>query len=163
MTRERNKMEPPVISGNRSYSIAEISRISGLTESTIRYYEQEGLLTSVPRDDSGRRTFQSHHLYALALIRCLKDTGMGIRDIARFMRLSAQGDETLPQRSEIMRKQRETLLRKREEIDRYIEMIDHKLWFYETAQQVGSENVAKLQRQHPRPLYFKPTPDSNAK
>ncbi len=40
-----------------SYTIREMARKFGMQPSTLRYYEDQGLLTDVGRDDAGRRVY----------------------------------------------------------------------------------------------------------
>ena len=57
---------------------------TGLTAYTIRFYEKEGLLTSVPRDEQGRRVFDENDLDWLGYLTCLRLTGMPIAAMRRI-------------------------------------------------------------------------------
>ena len=70
------------------YSIQEVSSRTGLTTHTLRYYEKEGLLTGVERSPGGFRQYTDEDLEALGLICCLKNTGMSLQEIARFVNLT---------------------------------------------------------------------------
>ena len=80
------------------YSIQEVCRKTGLTAHTLRYYEKEGLLTSVERSAGGFRQYSDEDLEWLGLICCLKNTGMSLQEIARFVKLAHEGDYTLRDR-----------------------------------------------------------------
>lgn len=69
------------------YSIGEISRISGLSIPTLRYYEKEGLLNDVERRN-GIRVYNESHINTLNLIECLKNAGLQIEEIKHYMDLS---------------------------------------------------------------------------
>ena len=57
------------------YSIQDVSKKTGLTAHTLRYYEKEGLIPSVERSQGGFRQYTDEDLEALGLICCLKNTG----------------------------------------------------------------------------------------
>ncbi|MEG6584247.1 MerR family transcriptional regulator [Dendrosporobacter sp. 1207_IL3150] len=61
-----------------TYTIKQVSQKLDLTAYTLRYYEREGLLPFVGRDNNGNRIFNDHDIEWLILIRCLRDTGMSV-------------------------------------------------------------------------------------
>ena len=58
------------------HTIREASLISGLPESTLRYYEQIGIIDPIARDpSSGHRAYSDRDLERLTTIACLSATG----------------------------------------------------------------------------------------
>lgn len=84
------------------YSISEIEKISGIRASTLRYYEQEGILPNIQRNASGRREYTEEVLEWLELVVALKDTGMSIEDIKAYTELILQGDVSLDARKSFL-------------------------------------------------------------
>ena len=72
-------------------NISEIAERSGLSIHTLRYYEKEGLLTNISRNESGRRVYSDTDLQWLTWIQRLKSTGMRLDDIKRFSKLRSLG------------------------------------------------------------------------
>ena len=68
---------------------------SGFSLDTLRYYERIGLLGTVGRSRTGHRRFTPHDLEWLAVLRCLRDTGMPIADMLRFAELVRAGEGTV--------------------------------------------------------------------
>lgn len=66
------------------YTIGQVSKMFGLPISTLRYYDKEGLFPCIARV-SGIRRFGDTDLEALRVIECLKQSGLEIKDIKRFM------------------------------------------------------------------------------
>ena len=66
------------------YTIRDISELFGLPASTIRYYEEEGILTNVARTPSGQRIFGDCHVNRLRTVCCFKNTGMTIAELRQF-------------------------------------------------------------------------------
>ena len=112
------------------YSIQEVSNKTGLTAHTLRYYEKEGLISGVERTQGGFRQYTDEDLERLGLICCLKNTGMSIQEIARFVRLTHEGDHTLEERVELLRAHRERVLEKMAEMQKHLDKVNWKLNFF---------------------------------
>src|SRR5713226_1545659 len=63
------------------YRIGEISQRLGLTERTIRYYEELGLLESVKRLEGGTRVYTDEDVRRLKFIRKLKVLGLTLQEM----------------------------------------------------------------------------------
>jgi DNA-binding transcriptional MerR regulator len=67
-------------------TIQEVSRRSGLSEPTLRYYEEVGLLGPIERDErSGHRRYGSADLDTVEVLACLRAVGMGIDDMRAYL------------------------------------------------------------------------------
>ena len=89
-----------------NYSIGEVSRMFGLPQSTLRYYDKEGLLPHIQRQGAGIRRFDEQAVEALRVIECLKKSGMEIKDIQQFMIWCGEGASTYQQRLELFQRRR---------------------------------------------------------
>ncbi|SNS32617.1 MerR family transcriptional regulator [Actinacidiphila glaucinigra] len=76
-------------------SIQEVSRRSGLSEPTLRYYEKIGLIGPVPRDaSSGHRRYGAAAVERIEALSCLKATGTSVHDMRAYLRhLDAAADD----------------------------------------------------------------------
>jgi DNA-binding transcriptional MerR regulator len=88
--------------------ISEVAKRSGVPASTLRFYEEKGLITSVGRRGL-RRLFGANVLERLALIALGRSAGFSLDEIARML-----GSEGRP------RIDRQLLADKAEELDRTI-------------------------------------------
>lgn len=118
--------------------IGEVSKILNIPSSTIRYYEQEGILSFVKRTDNGIRLFEDKDLEVLEFIECLKKTGMSIKNIKKFMNYVSKGDSTISERLDMMKEQRNIVIREIEQLKNMLDMLDYKCWFYETSKEAGT-------------------------
>ena len=109
------------------YSIHEVCERTGLTAHTLRYYEKEKLLPNVSRSAGGFRQYSEEDMEALGMICCLKNTGMSLQDISRFMELAREGDQTLRERCELLKKHRDTVIARMEEMQRHLEKVTWKV------------------------------------
>ena len=112
------------------YTIQDVSQKTGLSAHTLRYYEKEGLISGVERSKGGFRQYSDSDLEALWLICCLKNTGMPLNEIARFVTMTRQGDQTLKERVELLRAHRESVIKRMEEMQRYLDKVTWKLNFF---------------------------------
>ncbi len=123
------------------YTVSEVARILNVAPSTIRYYDKEGLLPFVARSGSGIRVFSDADLGWLKMISCLKSTGMPIKDIRRYIESALEGDSTLDERLGIIYEQRDRLRKQMKELQKTMDIVEYKCWYYETAKAAGSEQV----------------------
>lgn len=126
-----------------SYTISEAAEKTGLPPSTIRYYDKEGLLPNIKRKN-GIRVFEDMDLRLMGLLTCLKNTGMPIKRIRDYVELTSKGDDTLQERYEIIKAQRQFVLDQIEQLQYYLEELDFKDWYYNKALATGSESAINL-------------------
>lgn len=112
------------------YTIKQVAEKMNLTAYTLRYYDKEGLLPFVVRDSSGNRLFTENDIEWLGLICCLKNTGMPIRQIKKFIQGALEGDHTLESRIEMLLAHRNDVLRQMEELNKNLEKINWKINYY---------------------------------
>lgn len=124
------------------YSIGEIAEMTGLSPSTLRFYDKEGLLPGLERQ-GGKRVFDESHIETLRIIECLKRSGLEIRDIRRFMELTTKGSASYAQRRELMEERRLKTLEQIEELQKTLAVLEYKCWYYDEALSRGNEDFAQ--------------------
>ena len=98
-------------------TIQDVSRRSGLSEPTLRYYEEVGLIGPIQRDPSSRhRRYCEQDLDTLQALACLRSMGVGIEDMRTYQANRALGHAAAGE-------QRELLLRHAERIETEIETL----------------------------------------
>ncbi|RGU90018.1 MerR family transcriptional regulator [Clostridium sp. AF15-17LB] len=121
------------------YTIGQVSEMFYLPISTLRYYDKEGLFPEMQRI-SGIRKFDDKEIEALRLIECLKKSGLEIKDIKQFMEWCSEGSSTYPQRKELFLRQKETVEKEIKRMEKVLDMIRFKCWYYEQAMKDGNED-----------------------
>ena len=137
------------------YTVGEIAKKIGVAPSTLRYYDKEGLLPFVERSESGIRMFKDSDLEWLAVIECLKKTGMPIKEIKKFIDWCMEGDSTIEKRLELIDRQRDAVLREQEQLKKTLETLNYKHWYYETAKKAGTCDVHKNMKEEDIPEEFR--------
>lgn len=121
------------------YTIGQISEMFNLPISTLRYYDKQGLFPGIVRK-SGIRKFSDTEIEALRVIECLKKSGLEIKDIKKFMDWCSMGSSTYSQRKELFEKQKKTVEAEIEHMNRVLDMLKFKCWYYEQAIHDGNED-----------------------
>ena len=124
------------------YSIGQVAEMFGLPISTLRYYDKQGLFPNMERV-SGIRKFSEAEIEALRVIECLKKAGMEIKEIRQFMDWCGEGPATYPHRKAIFEVQRAHMEAELEQMNRTLDMLKFKCWYYEQAIKDGSEDRLK--------------------
>lgn len=117
-------------------TIGEMSVATGLPESTLRYYEKRNLI-KVARDNHKRRVYNDNDVEWIKFIRRLKETGMKLNDIQHYSALRYQGNETMPERLEILERHREYVQGQVDLWHTYLKNLEEKIGFYRDSIAVG--------------------------
>jgi DNA-binding transcriptional MerR regulator len=69
------------------YSIGELARMVNLSQRTIRYYEEIGLLQSVRRIEKGKRVYTDDDVRRLKFINRLKVLGLSLAEMVKLEKI----------------------------------------------------------------------------
>ena len=132
--------------GNRkeimSYSISEVAKMMHITASTLRYYDQMGLLPGVKRVN-GRRVFEDKDFKWLRVLNCMKKINMPVAKIKEYIDLAKQGDQTLQARYELILEQKRRIEEELTALQNCYKEFEYKEWYYKTAIAAGTEKVVE--------------------
>ena len=91
-------------------TIQQVSRLSGLSEPTLRYYEKIGLIPAVDRDrDSGHRRYHPTVVETIKALGCLRSTGMSVQDMRAYLRHLDEGAQGAAPLRDLFRRNAERL------------------------------------------------------
>ena len=125
----------------KKFLIGDITKMYGISQDTLRYYDKAGLLPFVKKNNAGRREFTEDDLGYIEVIDCLKRSGIPVKEIAKFMDWCVEGDETLPQRYAFMIEQEAALEKKIYDLQTQLDFLRWKKWYYQAANEAGTEEV----------------------
>jgi len=126
-----------------TYSIGDVSNTTGIAISTLRYYDREGLFPNIERSNGGIRVFSDREIETIKIIGCLKTSGLSVRDIKRFLDWCQEGNDSLQKRRDMFYERLQVVTKQMEELQKTINIIKFKCWYYETALAAGTEEVHK--------------------
>ncbi len=113
--------------------IAEVSERYGLSPDALRHYERIGLIPRVNRSESGIRDYNEHDVRRVEFIKCMRSAGLPIEVLIDYMELIQQGDSTIEARKEILVEQRNLLVARILEMQKTLDLLNHKIEVYEKA------------------------------
>lgn len=119
-------------------TIKEVSEKYDITQDTLRYYERVGMIPPVTRTAGGIRDYQETDLGWVSLAKCMRSAGLPVEAMIEYVRLSQEGDSTIPARLNLLVKQRESLLEQQKQIDATLERLNYKIGRYEEAVKTGN-------------------------
>jgi MerR family transcriptional regulator, copper efflux regulator len=131
-------------------TIQDAARRSGLSEPTLRYYEEVGLIGPIARDPrSGHRRYGEEEVDALQALACLRAMGVGVEEMRTYQANRSLGHAKAGE-------QRDLLLRHAERVETEIETrrvhLDYlrakaMLWDARDRADAGAEAEANVQVQ----------------
>ena len=113
--------------------IAEVSEKYGLSADTLRYYERAGLIPPVHRNESGIRDYNELDLRRVDFIKCMRGAGLPVEVLIEYVALVQKGDKTIEARKEILKEQRALVAARLAEMQKTLDLLDHKIEVYEKA------------------------------
>lgn len=110
----------------RSYSIKEAAALTGLPASTLRYYEQIGVISPISRGASSKhRVYDEGDLDQLMWVACLAATGMSVSDMRQYMANNKLGAEAAFHQVQLLTEQQRRLATEAEALalrQRYVQL-----------------------------------------
>jgi DNA-binding transcriptional MerR regulator len=113
--------------------IAEVSERYSISSDTLRYYERIGLIPPVTRNGSGIRDYGELDVRRVEFIKCMRSAGLPVEALIEYVGLVQRGDQTIKARKEILKEQRGLLVARMQEMQKTLDILNHKIEVYENA------------------------------
>lgn len=114
----------------KEYSIKEISEMFHLPPSTLRYYEEMGILTNVARTPAGQRIYYEMHVNRLRTVCCFKKTGMTISQLKTFFAYESEEAGNIDDILTLLTEQKESVEDQLRQLHQAYEHVRRKLHYY---------------------------------
>lgn len=124
----------------KTYTIKEVSELFQLPASTLRYYEDMGLLTQVQRTASGKRLYTEDHIGRIKAICCFKRAGVTIPDINKYFLLEDDKFTNIDAILLLLEKNKTHMENKLEQLSKDLAHINEKIAYYEAIKKAIEEN-----------------------
>ncbi|MCA9867105.1 MAG: MerR family transcriptional regulator [Anaerolineae bacterium] len=125
--------------------ISTVSKQSGLSADTLRYYERIGLLPEVNRSENGIRDFNELDVQRVEFIKCMRRAGLPIDVLIHYFALVQQGHRTIEARKEILVQQRALLVARMKAMQQTLDLLDHKISVYDDVVLKTEMEIAPLE------------------
>ncbi len=113
------------------YTMKQTCEITGLSYETLKFYCNQGLIPNVKRDANNHRVFDDRDHAWIQSLSCLKNCGMSISEMKKYIALCLEGESTIPERKEILALKRIALVEQLQQVQECIDYIDWKQGFYD--------------------------------
>ncbi|MQY04743.1 MerR family transcriptional regulator [Actinomadura macrotermitis] len=110
-------------------TIAEVAALLDLSPHTLRYYERAGLI-EVDRDANGHRSYSPEAVRRLVFVTRMRLSGMAMRDLQHYIALVDAGEETVPERLDMLLEHRDTVRRQIRELTLSLAATEYKIATY---------------------------------
>lgn len=111
------------------YSITDVSKITNISSSAIRFYEEKDLLLPINRKPNGVRYFSEEDIERLIFIKELKNAGLSIKDIHECFHFCDMGDGTIDKRIKLFQQHKQDIKNKIHELEDCMDKIDEKICY----------------------------------
>ena len=111
-------------------TIQEVARVTGLSTYTLRYYERIGLIHPIDRKENTRRCYTMEDVGWIDFLLKLRATGMSIKDMQRYAELQRRGEETLPERVEMLKALQGNVEARINELNEHLNLVHYKIEIY---------------------------------
>ncbi len=126
------------------YTMKDACEKTGLVYETLKFYCNQGLVPNVKRDSQNRRIFSDRDIAWINSLNCLKNCGMGIREMKEYLDLCLVGRSSIPQRQVILERKLKELEAELKRIQDSIDYIHWKQSFYKDVLEGKTEYVSNL-------------------
>ena len=114
----------------KTYNIREIGQIFDVPSSTLRYYEELGILPEVKRDEHKQRVYTDEYIDRLQAITCFKRTGLPMSKIHDFFEYAENLRDNIDKVVDMMENHEKYIVDQMEKMQQDLDHIRQKVRFY---------------------------------
>lgn len=112
------------------YTIRELATRYNIPTSTLRYYEDLGLLKNVTHNEKNQRVYSDCHIATLDAIQCFKQTGLPLGKMKEFFEYAENLREHIDEVVDMMVEHEANIKKQMQELQEGLNHIQHKIRFY---------------------------------
>ncbi len=112
-------------------NITEVAVKFSLTQDTLRYYEKVGLIPKVKRTAGGSRNYSEYDCGWIDFIKCMRNAGVQVDALVKYVKLFEQGDSTSDARKQILVRERDRIAAQVVDMQRTLDRLNVKIERYE--------------------------------
>lgn len=133
---------------NHTYTIMEAAKLSGLPESTLRYYETIGIIDPIRRDSSSKhRVYNQSDIDVLDTVACLNATGMKLEDMKIYIMNASSGNVDAYEQMALLKTQKEKLEHEERHIKLRREYVNLKIEYWKAYERNDEREVQEIANQ----------------
>ena len=114
------------------YTIKEVADMMDVSEHTLRFWAKNGFIPDIERDRNNIRLFSEHTLGWVKIVKCLRNVGVDLKSVKKYIDLCLVCDSTIQERYEIILETKKKALEQMEDLKKQLELLDYKENYYKT-------------------------------
>lgn len=112
------------------YTIKEVADMMNVSEHTLRFWAKNGFIPDIIRDRNNIRLFSEHTLGWVKIVKCLRNVGVDLKSVKKYIDLCLVGDSTINERYEIILETKRKALEQMDDLKKQLELLDYKENYY---------------------------------
>lgn len=127
------------------YTIRQMAERFDVTASTLRYYEEIGILEQVEKNEAGQRKYAQEHVERMECIQCFKKAGMTLTQLQRFFQYEEKEEMHIDEILKLLLEQQRQVEKQLEQLLQAQEQIRRKVVYYKDVKTAFVEKREKPQ------------------
>jgi MerR family transcriptional regulator, aldehyde-responsive regulator len=130
------------------YTIRETAKLSGLTESTLRYYETIGLIHPISRDSSSKhRVYSENDVNLVIAMACLNAIGMSIENMRAYLKNQNLGRQAAGEQIELLETQKKYLAKEARSLELRQRYVEAKIAYWKAVRSGSAKQIEATRKQ----------------
>lgn len=131
-----------------NYTIQETAKLTGLPESTLRYYESMGLIPTIKRDESSKhRVYSENDINIIVTVSCLSATGMSIDNMRTYLNSVTKGGNSAKIQIELLKSQAKHLVEEAASVKLRQKYVAAKIDYWQAMEKGNPEEIEKVKKE----------------
>ena len=127
---------------HQRYTISETSKLTGLPESTLRYYETIGLIHPIARDSSSKhRVYSEDDVNRIIAVACLSAIGMSIESMRAYLKNQMLGKQAADEQASLLETQQKHLAEEARTLELRRRYVDSKIAFWKAVKSGSKKEI----------------------
>jgi DNA-binding transcriptional MerR regulator len=130
------------------FTIKETAKLTGLPESTLRYYETIGLIQPITRDLSSKhRLYNEDDVNLIVAMACLSATGMSIEDMRAYLKNRSLGVDAASEQVELLERQKKQLFEEAQKLELRRRYVAIKIAYWKAVKSGNTKEIEATREQ----------------
>ena len=112
------------------YTIKEVAEMMNVSEHTLRFWAKNGFIPDIIRNKNNIRIFSEHTLGWVKIVKCLRNVGVDLKSVKKYIDLCLIGDSTINERYNIILETKKKALEQMDNLKKQLELLDYKENYY---------------------------------
>ncbi len=127
--------------GEGYFRIGQVAKKTGVSKRTLRYYEEEGLLTPADSTEGGFRLYTARQIHRVRVIRFFQDMGFSLSEVGEILLPEPDGDkdEQLDHSRRVLHVQKEAIEERVKELKEKRMRVERALRFLADCEECGQD------------------------